>query len=62
MTATRPPALRYGATRRERVATGIVPRELVFNLTQRMMARGDVQGRRLRDSGKWHFTWQRKGV
>lgn len=47
-----------GATNGEiSAATGIVPRELVFNITQRMMARGDVRGRRLRDSGKWHFTW-----
>ena len=38
-------------------ATGIKPRELVFNITQRMMSRGDVRGRRLRDTGKWHFVW-----
>jgi hypothetical protein len=47
-----------GATNGEiSAATSIKPRELVFNITQRMMARGDVRGRRIRDTAKWHFTW-----
>jgi hypothetical protein len=40
-------------------ATGIEPLQLVFNITNRMLARGDVRARRLRDTGRWHFTWRR---
>ena len=48
-----------GATNGEiSVATGIAPRELVYNITQRMLARGDVRGRRIRDTNKWHFVWK----
>ena len=48
-----------GATNGEiSAATGIKPRELVFNITQRMMARGDVRGRQIRDTGKWNFIWK----
>jgi hypothetical protein len=41
-------------------ATGVTPLALVFNITSRMMARGDVRGRRIRDTGRWHFVWRRE--
>lgn len=49
-----------GATNGEIASFTGLHRSLVYNITNRMMARGDVRARRLRDTGKWHFVWRRE--
>ena len=50
---------REGATNGEiREATDIGSLQLVFNITHRMLARGEVRARRIRDTGRWHFIWR----
>lgn len=47
-----------GATNREIADSTGLPHTLVFNITQHMMARGHVRGRRLSDGIVWHFVWR----